>query len=162
MRWMAALMVVLVVGGCSGEKNAAPEIAYGRDVCEQCGMIIEDPRFAAAYRDDSGEEHLFDEIGGMLVAASTLGHLESGAFWVNDYSTQSPIPASEAHFVHGASITTPMDFRIVAFAQPGAAKAFAALNGGVEHTWADLVELALADDIVPNPEVEDNHLDGGG
>ena len=43
-----------------------PEIRYGEDICEVCGMIISEARFAAACVTTDGEGHPFDGIGEML------------------------------------------------------------------------------------------------
>ena len=48
---LIALCLATLLSGCAqGAKEAAPpEIRYGEDVCDQCGMIISDIRFAAGY-----------------------------------------------------------------------------------------------------------------
>ncbi len=142
MRFIRLLVLVLLIAGCSQTATGPPEIEYDRDVCDQCGMIISEPRFAATYRTVEGEEQRFDEVGGMLVMANILGHFESAQFWANDYTSGAPIPVADAIFVSGGEITSPMDFRIVAFATVEAAHAFSASHGGIEHTWEDLTELA--------------------
>lgn len=154
---------LLLIGACAQTPAGPPEIDYGIDVCEECGMSIEDPRFAASYRDATGTEHLFDEIGEMLVLANMLSHLEQGEFWVHDYTTQEPIPAADAYYLYGPDIVTPMNFRIVAFATEAEALAFAEINGGLPHRWHELVEMAKADQIVPNPGTGDptSHQHGG-
>ena len=43
------------------------EIIYGQDPCDQCSMIINEPRFATAYVTKSGDVRRFDDLGGMLV-----------------------------------------------------------------------------------------------
>ncbi len=158
---MAVVLLSTSLVAC-GSAEGPPEIEYGRDLCEQCGMIIDDPGLAAAYRDAEGVEHLFDEVGGMLVTADMLGHLDTGEFWVHDYGTEEAVSGPAAFFVHGAEVPTPMDFRIVAFAEAGAAEAFARLNGGIQHSWDQLVAMAKAHEIVPNPDIgDDAHHHGG-
>ncbi len=126
-------------------------------------MAIDDPRFAAAYRDATGAEHVFDEIGEMLVLANLLSHLDQGEFWVHDYNSQDQIAAADAYYLYGPDITTPMNFKIVAFAAEAEAEAFAELNGGLPHRWHELVEMAKANQIVPNPGTGDpaSHQHGG-
>ncbi len=59
---LAAVLVALSLGAC--EADAGPgEIKLGRDVCENCGMIISDPRFLAEIRLADGKLHKFDDVG---------------------------------------------------------------------------------------------------
>ncbi len=51
-RWFVLALAVLDRGGCcvpAGTPEPRPEIHYGEDMCSDCGMIINDPRFAASY-----------------------------------------------------------------------------------------------------------------
>ena len=43
-----------------------PEIHYGEDVCDACGMLISEAKFAAASVDQDGTAHKFDDIGDLL------------------------------------------------------------------------------------------------
>jgi len=47
----------LLLGACGGRQGALqpPEIYYGQDTCARCGMLISDPRFAAALLTEEGE-----------------------------------------------------------------------------------------------------------
>ena len=55
-----------LLAGCAGASEARPPaIRYGQDVSEH-GMIISDPRFAAAALPERGEAILFDDIGELL------------------------------------------------------------------------------------------------
>ncbi len=44
-----------------------PKLFYGEDVCDECGMIISDRRFASGYTTKQGISRKFDDIGGMSV-----------------------------------------------------------------------------------------------
>ena len=50
-----------------GDAPRPPEILYGQDLCTQCGMVIDDPRFAAASLLNDGEVLKFDDVGEMLI-----------------------------------------------------------------------------------------------
>ena len=64
---LIALVLILIAACGSATAGGPPEINYGRDICIECGMIIEDPRFAAAYRLADGSEHKFDDLGGLII-----------------------------------------------------------------------------------------------
>lgn len=161
MKRLVLVLSMLLLAGCSQSVQAAPQIEYDRDVCDQCGMIISEPRFAATYRTTEGEDKKFDEIGGMLVMADLLGHFESADFWANDYNSEEPIPVNEAFFVRGGEVTSPMDFRIVAFDTQEAAHAFSASRGGTQHTWTELTQMARDGKIEMLPAGADHSNHGG-
>ncbi|OUC08222.1 hypothetical protein RY27_10265, partial [Litorilinea aerophila] len=65
-----------ILSGCArvSAEPAPPEIRYGEDICQECKMIISDPRFAAgyAYEPVPGryQSLSFDDIGDMLAYAA--------------------------------------------------------------------------------------------
>lgn len=145
-RWLAFLLAV--VAGCGSAAAQPPAIEYGRDVCVDCGMIIEEPRFASAYRLPDGEERLFDEISDMVMYADGAGEMGSLTAWVHDYDTEEWVPAPDATYVIG-SIPTPMGGGIVAFTTRHRAEAFAEEVEGQVHTWKDLVQLVSEGGLQP-------------
>ena len=62
--WLLLLFLI----GChaGGPTDEAPEIAYGRDVCDACNMIIDEARFAASYVTTTGEVRKFESIEDMV------------------------------------------------------------------------------------------------
>ena len=46
-----------------GTSDGFPLIRYGEENCLHCGMVIDDPRFAAAWTEPRGIERHFDDIG---------------------------------------------------------------------------------------------------
>lgn len=134
------LAVALLVAACGSATESPPDIEYGRDVCEDCGMIIEEPRFASAYRLADGGDRLFDEIVDMVLYADGAGELDAAVAWVHDYETEEWIAAPDALYVSGP-IPTPMGGGIVAVATRDGAEALAAEVGGEVLTWTDLVRL---------------------
>lgn len=116
-----------------------PDIAYGKDPCAECGMIINDPRFAAAYVTRDGQARLFDDIGDMVVHYRK--HLEDVvAFYVHDYETRAWIDATQAFFVHALSIPSPMGYGLAAFSDRSRAEAFARAHGGEVRDWTRILQ----------------------
>lgn len=147
------ILFVLLLGACAGgaSPDDPPDLNIGRDVCDRCGMIIEDVRFASGYRLADGTSKVFDDIGGMFVWAELAGDLDEARMWVHDYHSEEWIAASTATFVFSPDILTPMAFGIAAFVDPGAAEEFAADGEAHVHTWEDVLEMARAG------EIEDHH-----
>lgn len=137
----ALLGAGLLAGACGGESGAEPpEIRYGEDVCDRCGMIISEARFAAAYVTEEGEARRFDDIGDLLAFDAERGE-EVAAYWAHDYETAEWVRAEEAWYVRAESIDTPMGHGIVAFAERARAEAKAAETGGEVLGWPALLAL---------------------
>jgi copper chaperone NosL len=155
---LAAVLVVTFLAACGGPTTAAgpPEIDLGRDVCDQCHMIISEVRYASAYRTSEGETHLFDDPGGMLVHGVASGELADAQVWVHDYDTEEWLDAASAWFVHGGDIASPMAFRIAAFASESSALAQGDMHGGTVMRWPGLVAMAESGEIAPISD-EDLH-----
>lgn len=109
-------------------KSGPPSIRFGSEQCAYCGMVISDARFAAGWRDPTGSEQHFDDIGCMVNASR---HRDPGAdteWWVTDYPSQSWLSATTARFVFATSIRTPMDYGVAAVARSEDAAAVARTN----------------------------------
>lgn len=146
-QWWMVLLLLLMVGsivGCGGDAPMGPpEIVYGRDICSECGMIVSEPRFAAAYRDAEGVPFIFDDIADLLVHADRAGVTAEMTAWVHDYDTEEWVDAPAGWFVHSDDIVTPMGGGIVAFAERDDAERFISSRGGELLRWSDLLEGAV-------------------
>jgi copper chaperone NosL len=116
--------ILLVACQAQADLSQPPEIFFGEDLCVECGMIISDPRFAAAYYTSNGDARQFDDIGGMAVHHAE--HQEDIAqFWVHDFETEEWIKAELAYFVMSDQVHSPMDYGVVAFSDEIRAKEYA-------------------------------------
>ena len=135
-----AALAPLALAGCGSQTSAQepPAINYGRDVCQRCGMIISDERFAGALVAADGSAELFDDVGEMVQTVGEEG-LQSRRAWAHDRNSAAWIDAVMASYVQGDAGTTPMGTGIVAFASGEAAQAFAAEHGGALLSWNDAI-----------------------
>lgn len=145
------LAVMLALTACSAgpTQPAAPELHFGEDICSDCGMIINDARFAASYAAEQGEgsyqTFIFDDIGDMLHHMQQNLTLIGAGWWVHDYDSEEWIDATTAYYVVSEEIKTPMDHGTAAFATQAAAEALAAEVGGKVLDWDKVrIEHALA------------------
>jgi copper chaperone NosL len=116
MPWKTLLISTLFVISCNsgGLPDQAPTIRYGEDPCDECFMLINEARYAAAYTTTGGQSRRFDDIGCLLAYHSK--HREDVAnFWVAGFSTQKWVIADSALYFKSDSIQTPMGFGIIAF-----------------------------------------------
>ncbi|MBV6509468.1 MAG: hypothetical protein JJLCMIEE_02559 [Acidimicrobiales bacterium] len=134
---------ILLLAGCGGSSaGKPPEIIEGRTECDECHMIIDDTRFAAAYRLPDGEEKTFDDIGDMLSHGQRNDELADADIWVFDYESADPVKAPEATYVVAGEVVTPMASGAVAFADSAGAEDFVAEMGGEIVGWDELQQRA--------------------
>ncbi len=152
---------VLLLAACGGGQNLAepPDIRYGEDICDECSMIISEPRYAASYVTTTGEVHRFDDIGNML-AYDAKHHQDVHVYWVHDHVTAEWIKAEDAIFVLNPALTTPMGWGLAAFAQKAAADQFITDHGGTVVAWGTLQEAVVAGELDPgklNAHIHQSH-----
>jgi copper chaperone NosL len=148
---LVAVIISLLLAACSNSavaQPAPPEIYYGEDVCEFCGMIISEERFAAGYISQDGQQHIFDDIGDMVQS-----HLENKgeitAAFVHDHKDHTWIKAETAHYVLSDNLPTPMLSGLAAFSTAEKATAFAHNLEGQILTFDEL--LAYYRENPPTP-----------
>ncbi len=163
--FLLCITLLQVVSGCGGGSNAdaPPKIAYGRDECAECGMIINDERYAAALRVIVGgraQDLLFDDIGDMLdYEREHAGQVDVTRRYVHDFEERVWTSASDARFLRNERYHTPMGSGIIAFAAEPAAEKRQASDGGrvkrIEATAADSAAAAGASAAASNEGVHD-------
>ena len=105
--------------GCKPQKGPV-EIAYGRDTCAMCGMIISDPRTAAEIR--GGPDHavmMFDDIGEAVAWSRNQTWMTDPdtEFWVmSSIDGKTWLDARKAFYRRGE---TPMNYGFVAVPDRG-------------------------------------------
>lgn len=147
---LLVLTAVLLITACGGTQNLEepPDIRFGEDVCEECSMILNEPRHAASYVLADGTVRLFDDIGDML-AYDSKHHEDVHVYWVHDFISEGWIMARQAHFVLNNEAQTPMGWGLLAFAEETAAINYKTANGGTEADWAALQTAVAAGELDP-------------
>ena len=130
--------VAVLLLGCPPAPATGPApVAWDRDTCERCNMVIGDRRFAAQVRLHDGEVHRFDDLGCALLWIDEHGGANAAdEIWVRDLDGRRWLPAESARYVHVES--TPMDYAL----------------GAVEGPGGDGVDLARAREQVRTAERE--------
>jgi nitrous oxide reductase accessory protein NosL len=74
--------MALAVSGCSQQTTGPVEIKWGRDTCDYCGMVIDEPRFAAQLRGGANRKvYKFDDLGDAVLFLVKQD-------WANDPATE--------------------------------------------------------------------------
>jgi copper chaperone NosL len=161
MRWIVMMVVALAVvgAGCgSSEATGPPEIIYGRDICIECGMIIDEARFAAAYRSADGTEKAFDDVGGLIIHGREAGDLDGATIWVHDFETEDWVEAPQAFYVPTIAVASPMGHGILSFADEERATKFANDLGGEVLGWEIVVNLPVVEGLVGDHHMSENDM----
>ena len=124
---LAAGLWVAGSAGCEDTPSAAPpDILFGQDVCDVCGMIISDDRFAAGLAvqaDGRFETRAFDDIGCLLSFEQAQPGENVVGRYVSDYRTRAWRDAEAAAYLHSGRLHTPMAFGLAALATDAEARA---------------------------------------
>ncbi len=134
---LMAAAVLLTACASSPSLDDPPTILYGEDVCDRCMMIINEARYASAYKTSDGDTRRFDDIGGMILYDLDNGE-DVAAYWVHDYETEEWLKAETATYVEEDNLHTPMGFGIIAFDSRERAESWAAERGGMLMTFSEL------------------------
>lgn len=108
----------------SGEPQP-PEIAYGFDICDNCGMVISEARFACASLLADGTYHKFDDIGCLIMYQLDRPNETVTAYFVHEHYSENWLRGEKAMFVHSVKIASPMGHGLAAFNTREAAEGFA-------------------------------------
>lgn len=116
-------------------------IEWGIDACHHCKMALIQKGFAAQRINAKGKAYKFDAIECLLddLRARPAGAGE--AFYVSDLSRPESmlLPASEAIYLKGGSIRSPMGGALAGFTLPDSAQVFQNRLGGTVKTWSEFL-----------------------
>ncbi|MHC4217734.1 MAG: nitrous oxide reductase accessory protein NosL [Planctomycetota bacterium] len=126
--FLAACLCVAAAGCEDAPTIAPPDILLGQDVCDVCGMIISDDRFAAGLvvaRDLGYETRAFDDVGCLLAYEAEHTDESVVARYVRDFRSRAWRDAETAVYLHSGQLHTPMAFGLAAVATKADAYALA-------------------------------------
>jgi copper chaperone NosL len=122
---------------CAANGDRPPQIEVDRTACAHCGMLISEPRFAAAYRAHGSEALVFDDIACLLAAVSREADPRVLRFWFHDVATSEWMDGERAVFIKSERLRTPMAGGLVAYRDAAAAR-----RGAEEHQGQVISSLA--------------------
>jgi len=140
--------VVILLAACSAAPTGEPqppEIHYGEDICDACGMLISEPKFAAAAVEADGTARKFDDIGDLVDYYVDHPGAQVKAYFVHDHLSEQWRRAETAFFIISPQIHTPMAHGIAAYADREAAEAAARQYGVIVMTFDELRQMLQAD-----------------
>lgn len=141
----AALVLAAALAGCAAPAAIEPpKMHYGADLCDHCGMIVTEERYAAAALAETEPRRTsprrFDDIGCLLAWESESTEATIARF-VQDRDGGGWIVAERAVYLHSPSLPTPMLSGLAAFSEASAAERFAATHPGRVVSWSEIRAL---------------------
>lgn len=122
-------VMILMLPACSREADhGPPSVNLGDSMCDECGMIVSDERFATAsvIMGDRGRKSLiFDDFNCQFNFERKLPELEVITRWSHDYGSSAWIETAKGWFVTSPEIHTPMASSMVFFQSRSDADQFA-------------------------------------
>lgn len=117
--WVLAWTALVLACGDPGQGPAS--IAWGRDACEHCAMVISDERFAMQIR-SGGRVHRFDDPGCAIewLDGETEAARSATELWVMDVDRKQWLDARTAFYRPGQRTPMAFGFGAIAAAEPGA------------------------------------------
>ena len=120
-RALFALAFGVLVLACGDPGHGPAAIAWGRDACEHCAMVISEKRFAMQIR-SGGRVHRFDDPGCAIewLERQTGAGAEATELWVMDEDRQEWLDARSAFYRPGQRTPMAYGFGAIAAPEPGA------------------------------------------
>jgi len=141
---LCSLFIGLTACSTGSGEPQPPEIHYGEDVCDACGMLISDAKFAAAAVEEDGTARKFDDIGDLVDYYTQHDKAKVKAYFVHDYPSEKWLRAEQAFFVVSSKIQTPMAHGIAAYADRAAAESAAQKYGVKVIRFDELHSLPMS------------------
>ncbi len=134
-----SLVFLLLLQSCS---TGPQPIAYGKDACHFCKMIISDKKFGAELVTQKGKVYKFDDthclfafINKKEVPASAIA-----ATYLADYTQpEKLLPAEKAFLLQGDAVRGPMGGNIAAFETEAAMKQVQTTLQATSITWNEVL-----------------------
>ena len=145
-RTVGALLALGLSSGAIACAGAPRPLVAGQDACEFCRMAISDSRFGGEIVTATGRLRTFDSIECLASYANAVGDsLSAGSIYVADYATSAMLPATDARFLRGGTLHSPMGRQLTSFAATAVPESLAVAYGGTVMTW-DEVRAWVRDD----------------
>ena len=148
--WLASVAFMLgasaLLAGCRTGPRA---IAFGKDECRYCHMLITDSRYAAEIVTPQGRDLTFDSIECAANYVLTLDPEQQrtvGSVWVADYANPGTlIPAGGARFLRAAGTGSPMGRGMLAIGPDRQLASVGIETSGPSRSWTEVLQLAQAE-----------------
>lgn len=145
-----AMLLMPALARC-GQSTGPEAVAWERDACEHCRMIISERQFATELRSAKGRLYKFDDVGCAVHWAKRQGWSEADVaeFWVMSYDDGATwLDARKAFFL--VNVRSPMNYNFAAVPDTregtvAYADMIDRLAAGTSHTNCDVPGTSVAE-----------------
>lgn len=122
-----SILPLLLFSFTACEVTKPEPIKLNSDHCDNCGMTISNPKFAAELFTQKGRAYKFDDISCMIDYKNDNKDKSTGAnFYIADFLGDNHlIPAETAVYITGENLKSPMGGNIAAFANKESSNTYA-------------------------------------
>lgn len=124
---MTVVLPVMLFSFLSCAQKDPDPIKLNSDNCDNCGMTISNPKFAAVLFTTKGRTYKFDDISCLLDYKNDNKEkaLNAGLYVANFLSDNQILPVEKAVFIKGENVKSPMGGNIAAFENKESANTYA-------------------------------------
>jgi hypothetical protein len=119
---LPGLAAMASLPACFDKGTGPAEIRWGKEYCAYCGMIIDDPRYAAQIRGGANRKlSKFDDLGDAVLWLAKQPFADDPAteFWVGDVEKSVWLDGRTAWYLSGRKSPMAHNFGAVPDARPG-------------------------------------------
>jgi copper chaperone NosL len=135
-----AVGMIVLLQSCS----AGPQpIAYGKDACQFCRMVISDERFGAELITDKHKIYKFDDTHciASFLKSNSLHKEQVASIYLVDFSQKGMlIKAEESFLLRSEALRTPMGGNVAAFAVEDSMIKFNKEINGAVIKWSEVIQ----------------------
>ena len=134
------LLPLLLFSFTACETTKPEPIKLNSDNCDNCGMTISNPKFAAELFTAKGRAYKFDDVSCMVNYKNDNKDKANGAsFYIADFlGDNSLIPAETAAYITSENVKSPMGGNVAAFSNKKSSNKYAIDFNAEYTTWSDL------------------------
>jgi len=123
------------------ESSGLPAIRWNEERCANCGMVISDRLYAAAWIGAGGAETHFDDPGCMLALLVDDGIAPETSYFVRSFDSDAWLDARTASYVRSDALRSPMAYGIAAFSSEAIAREALSSPDTVVLDWPAIVAV---------------------
>ncbi len=138
MKLKAVVTITCIVFAIFSCKQTVPDpIRYNADHCNNCGMTISNPVFAALLFTKKGRTYKFDDIACLMSFKKDNADKAVGAsiYLANFIKSNELIPLEKTFLIKGGTIKSPMGGNTLAFDNQASAQHYATEINAEYVTW---------------------------
>ncbi len=130
--------IIILMMSCSVSHEP---IVFGKDACENCKMLIMDPKFGAVLTTQKGKNFKFDDLNCLASYIHQKAIQDESVFMISVMDFKNPgsaVDIKNALFVLSDKVKSPMASGIASFSERETYEEFISDSNGLVITWPEI------------------------